>query len=263
MTAISDPAQKPPLGVNGIVGESFSILFGNFINVMLLGFGGAFLGYLINGLMVGFEVAAGVDDGTGFVNAGPVPIIASSLVNLAVYGLVTGMLVQLAYDAKLGRSNSFGTYFNSALPALIPIAVLSVVVAILMAVGMLALIVGGLWVYAVFYVVIPACVIERAGFGAMSRSVELTKEYRWPIVGLFIVVMIMSAIIQMVVAFIGGAAIATLASGGFGAILLGVFLSLITGLGYAYGGIAVALVYARLREIKEGVDVDQIASVFD
>ena len=44
----------------------------------------------------------------------------------------------------------------------------------------------------------------------------------------------------------------------------GILLSaLLSGLGYGIMNISLALIYARLREIKEGVNVDQIASVFD
>ena len=48
-----------------------------------------------------------------------------------------------------------------------------------------------------------------------------------------------------------------------GVIVLGIGLAMINGLAYAFGGIVIALVYARLREIKEGVNVDKIAAVFD
>lgn len=45
--------------------------------------------------------------------------------------------------------------------------------------------------------------------------------------------------------------------------VMGVMNALITGLAYGFGGIIIALTYARLREIKEGVAVDQIATIFE
>ena len=109
-----------------------------------------------------------------------------------------------------------------------------------------------------------AAVIERIGFGAWSRSIALTKEYRWPIVGLFIIFVILTLVIGGVLATVGIVAAAGLGLGGvMGAIALGVVMSLLTGMVNAIGGITVALTYARLREIKEGVDIDQIAAVFD
>ncbi|MEP4249558.1 hypothetical protein [Tateyamaria sp.] len=259
MTDTSAQTAKMPLGVGAIISSSLSIMFGNFGKVFLLGFAGAFLGFIINFLFLGFDAATGSDP---VVNGNPTAFLLGSLVsmviNMAIYGLITALLIQLAYDAKLGRQNSLSTYFKSALPAVLPIAVLSIVIGILSAIGAIALLIGALWVYAVFYVTAPVAVIERGGFGSMGRSENLTKEYRWPIVGLFILVLIVTIVLQLIGIFLVG----VIAAIG-GQFIAGVGLAMITGLAYALGGIAVALVYARLREIKEGVDVDQIASVFE
>ena len=263
MTVVSETGQKIPLGVGTIIGDSFSILFGNFFKVLVLAFIANFAGFLVSGLLFGFAFAAGLTE-PAFIGVGAAlaPLVVI-VINVAVYGLTIGVLVQLAYDAKLGRSNSLGTYFRSALPGIVPILVLSLVVIVLALIGVFALLVGAFWVYAVFYVIIPAIVIERAGFGAMVRSAALTKEYRWPIVGLLMVVVIITLVIGLVSAFIQGAADFALPSSTAAAFGIGVVSMLISGLSYGYGGIAIALVYARLREIKEGVDVDQIAAVFD
>jgi len=259
MADTSSQVQHTPLGVGEIISGSFSIMFGNFFKVFLLGFLGAFLGFIINALLLGVDAALGSGPAVG---TDPTTVVISSVasvvINLIIYGLVTALLIQLAYDSKLGRSNSFGAYFSSALPAIMPIAILSIVIGILSTIGAIALIIGALWVYAVFYVTAPVAVIERGGFGSMGRSAALTKEYRWPIVGLFILVVIMSIVLQFIAGFIVGF---LTAAGGL--IVVGIGVAMINGLAYAFGGIVVALVYARLREIKEGVDVDKIAAVFD
>lgn len=262
MTDTFNPAQKAPLGVGAIISSSFSIMFGNFGKVFLLGFVGAFVGFIINFAFLGFGLATGAADPTIDPNTILIGSILSIVLNLAIYGLVTALLIQLAYDAKLGRSNSFGTYFKSALPAIFPIIVLTLVITILSGIGALALLIGALWVYAVFYVMAPVAVIERGGFGSLGRSAKLTKEYRWPIVGLFLVVMLLSGVLQFIATF-AISALGLAAGGTVGQLIAGIGLAAISGLAYAFGGIAIALVYARLREIKEGVDVDQIASVFE
>ena len=48
-----------------------------------------------------------------------------------------------------------------------------------------------------------------------------------------------------------------------GILLASVAYVVTSALGLGLSGISIALIYARLREIKEGVTVDQIASVFD
>lgn len=263
MSVVSETGRKIPLGVGTIIGGSFSILFGNFFKFLALGFVGALLGFVVDGFVMGFEVAAGMSEpaNAGLGSLGGTEL--SLIVNTVIYSVITGLVVQLAYDAKLGRSHSFGTYLRSALPAIIPIIVLNFVVWILSVIGLIALLVGALWVIAVFSMIAPVAVIERAGFGSMGRSAALTKEYRWPIVGIFIVLAIIIVLVSSVSAFGVGFAVFALAAGWGGVIAMGVIISMLTGLAYAIGGITMALIYARLREIKEGVSVDQVASVFD
>lgn len=262
MTDTSPQLPKTPLGVGDIISNGFSILFGNFIKIMLLGFTGAFLGLIIQSAFLGFGVATGIEEPAALdFTSILIGFGLSMVISLVIYGVVTSLLIQLAYDAQLGRQGNMGSYLKAALPAVLPIAVLALVVGILGMIGSIVII-GGLWIYAVFYVVAPVAVIERGGFGSMSRSAELTKEYRWPIVGLFILVAILSIIMQLAGTFIIGL-MTGLADGIAGFVILGVIYALFTGVVYGFGGVIIALVYARLREIKEGVAVDQIVSVFD
>ncbi len=262
MTDTTASGAGMPLGVGNIISESFSILFGNFVKVILLGFVGTFLGYIFNQFVLGFDpnnsTLALTDPGRFWTL-----FAISMVVSMVVYALVTALLIQLAYDAKLGRSRGMGDYFGPALAAILPIAILSIVVGILTGIGALALVIGALWVYAVFIAMAPAAVIEKAGFGALGRSASLTKGYRWPIVGVLIVVWIVIFLIQMVAGFLLVGMAGMVGSGAFGLIIFGIAASLLGAIGYGLGGISVALIYARLREIKEGIGVDEIAAVFD
>ncbi len=261
-----DILPKQPLGVGALISETFSVFTSNFVKVLIIGFLSSAAGLIVNSLFLGFEVAIGVgeattEDPTALV----IGAIASMVLGVVIYGLVTGILVMLAYDAKLGRQNSIGTYIATAMSAIFPIIILSIVAYVLAMLGALALGIGALWVAAVFYVFVPICLIEKGGFGSLSRSADLTKEYRWPIVGLYVVMMIVMTAISLVagliVGVVGYTAMAGL--GLIGMIIFGALYSALTGIAYAIPAIAVALTYARLREIKDGVDVDQIAAVFD
>lgn len=264
MVAPSQPVQKIPLGVGKIISDSFSVLFGNFFKVLAIGFITAFSAFLLHGLLFGFNVAAGQAD-PEIIGVGDVLVmLASLLFGVFLYALASALMVPLAFDAKLGRTNSLGAYFNFALPALPPIIVMTFGVAILIMIGALALLVGALWVAAVFYVIVPAAVIERVGLGAWGRSIALTKEYRWPIVGLCIIVIVLTSILSIISVAVGVAAAPDLAQTGIlSTVGVGAFLSLVDGLSYVFGGIVAALTYARLREIKEGVDIGQIVAACD
>ncbi len=251
-----------PLGVGGIISDSFSILFRNFILVMILAFIPTLLGIVVSGSIGGWNYALG-DYESEFSLGGNVNYAAVALdliIQLVVYGLATAFLVQLAYDSKLRRDVVPTKYIRPAFAAAIPIAVLGTIIGILAVVGAVALIIPGLWIYAVFSMTSPAIVIERIGYRGMGRSRELTKGYRWPILGAVIIISICSglvaAAIGFVFGFLGSAA-------GIGIVTSVAINSLGGAFGTGLGGIAIALIYARLREIKEGVSVDQISSVFE
>ncbi|MEJ6393563.1 hypothetical protein V8J82_09875 [Gymnodinialimonas sp. 2305UL16-5] len=258
MTDATNPTA--PLGVGAIISESFSILSKNFVAVVILAAIPTFIGLAVSGVLLGWSVALGTADPEQTLDAFAGPGIGitfglSMIVQFAIYGLIVALLVQLAYNAKLGRPISVGEYFGPALSSALPIAILFIAISILASIGLVFLIIPGLWIYAVFFVTAPAVAIERVGFGGMGRSAELTKGYRWPIVGLFLVIaiffIVLGFITQFLAAAIGGIVVA---------LIITVFVNSIA---YGISGIATALAYARLREIKEGVGVDDIVNVFE
>ncbi len=255
-TTLTQPRES--LGVGSIISESFSILFSKFIPVILIAFVPALIGLLASGLLVGFGAALGQEtpqfDGPGSA----IGFVVVFAINMVVYAVTTALLVQLAYDAKLGRPAQIGRYLGPAFGTILPLVVLSLVVAVLFGIAAMFLLIPGLWVYAVFSVMAPAVVIERVGFGGLGRSARLTKEYRWPIIGAFLVLIICIIIINLVTGFVIGLIQAV---GGIAVSL--VLYALLSAIGSGLGSILIALIYARLREIKEGISVDQIAAVFD
>ncbi len=252
---------KESLGVGAIISESFSIFFKRFVQIVSLGFIVSFVSIVISGLFVGFDfVAGGATAEPADLSAfNAVGMIIMMLVNFLAYAILIGAMVLLAYDAKLGRSARTGTYIRAAFANAVPIFLLTILFTILSTIGFFLLVVPGLWVYAVFSVFVPAIVIEGAGFKALGRSRSLTKEYRWPIIGLlFVIGLIMivlmagvGILVALPIGFIAGNTIASL-----------ILQALASGVSYGLAAIPVALIYARLREIKDGVSVDSMADVF-
>jgi hypothetical protein len=117
------------------------------------------------------------------------------------------------------------------------------------------LIVPGYMVTCAFFVAAPVCVAEKAGVGAsLSRSRFLTRGYRWPIFGAYILIAILGGISS------GIAAGATSAVGGIGAMVVGYGVQAIFG---AFSAVLAAVLYYQLRVAKEGIDLAKIASVFE
>jgi hypothetical protein len=104
-------------------------------------------------------------------------------------------------------------------------------------------------------IALPACVIEGLGpVDSLGRSARLTKGHRWKIFGIVILVWFplpaTTAMLGAAMSFLGP----TLQH--FGQFVLGV--AWITGFNSV-----LTVIFHDLRVAKEGVDIGQIASVFD
>ncbi|WP_298937759.1 hypothetical protein [uncultured Ruegeria sp.] len=263
MTDTVNPGTHVPFGVGTVVSDTFSIFFKKIHIVILLGFIPALIDVILNtySLDTSFETVPGSSfDWGGFA----VTIIAVGLISLVAAAVTTAMVIQLAYDTKLARSARIGQYFSAALSNLPAIAILSIVTAFIILGGTLFIIIPGLWLYAVFSVVVPAIVIEGAGFGALRRSASLTKDYRWPIAGtlvlVFLCVMLVSFVLGFLLALVGGNPVQGALSPTPGPWLF--FEAALNAIAYGWTSVAIALIFARLKEIKEGVSVSDLADVF-
>ncbi|MHA3914039.1 hypothetical protein [Halovulum sp. GXIMD14793] len=110
--------------------------------------------------------------------------LAPILVQLVIYFLASALLTFAAYDAVLSRRIRIGYYIGQALRYGPPIILLSLLTSVLIGAGLILVIVPGLYLAACFYVLVPAIMIEQAGFSGMGRSLDLTNGYRFSIVGL-------------------------------------------------------------------------------
>jgi hypothetical protein len=114
-------------------------------------------------------------------------------------------------------------------------------------------VVPGIIVACMLYVSVPACVIEKMGVTAsLNRSALLTRGYRWQIFGLLALVTIAGLIVKLVLMWFGGVML-------WGKLLTFCWLVIAT----AFGAVLAAVVYHDLRVAKEGIDIDNLANVFD
>ncbi|HUI96401.1 MAG TPA: hypothetical protein VLX44_11655 [Xanthobacteraceae bacterium] len=113
----------------------------------------------------------------------------------------------------------------------------------------LGIILAVMWIAAV-----PACIVEGLGpIASMSRSADLSKGFRWRIFGilaLLFLLLLAGTVVQVIL----GTVSSGLAS------VVGFVWSVVWA---AYFNCAIIMTYHDLRVAKEGVDTEQIASVFD
>ncbi len=254
-TSVDVAAEK--LGVGSLIGETFSIFFKRFIYVAILGVIPAVIIVFIQQTVappIDFDNPASAES---FSVAGQ---IVSLIVGVIGSSFVTALIIRFAYDVKTGKPIQIGSYFSSAAASIVPIFICSLIVGICTGIASIALLIPGLYVYSMWCAVVPAIVIEGAGFGSFSRSAELTKNYRWSCMGAIVLMYICAMIPMLIVGVVFGAAGAA-SNIGLTTIIF-VIQALATGLVMAFFGIGIALIYARLREIKEGTSVEKLAEIF-
>jgi hypothetical protein len=178
------------------------------------------------------------------------------LLSIGLGMLSQGVVLHGAFEDLRGRPVSVKASLQAALRRLFPIIGLSVVMAVCEALAAICFLFPAIMLAIMWFVATPACVIEQLGpFGSMGRSSQLTKGHRWKIFGLAILLLLA----LMVVSGVLGASLN--AMGGTTLKLIGELLW--NGAWSVVFTIAAATVYHDLRVIKEGIDVEQVTSVFD
>ncbi|WP_120495244.1 hypothetical protein [Kiloniella sp. EL199] len=158
-----------------------------------------------------------------------------------------------------GRNINIGECLSKSLSVLVPVILSGLLAYIAIVIGIVLLIVPGIFAAICFFVVIPVVVVERPGiFASLGRSADLTKGNRWSILGLFLIIMVIAIVLGFVSNFITIFFVGTSLS--VVAIVISTVVQVITTTFFLIVG---AVTYNNLRNSKEGVSSGEIASVFD
>jgi hypothetical protein len=177
---------------------------------------------------------------------------------VAILIVVLGSVAQAmtlygAFQEMGGQPFSIGESLGVGLAQAVPVLGVAVLGGLLTGLASILLVVPGLIVLCMLYVSVPVCVIEKPGvIASLNRSALLTKGYRWQIFGLLALVGIVNIIVQIVLALLGRLTL-------IGTLLEFVWLVIAT----SFGAVMAAVVYHDLRVAKEGLDIDNLANVFD
>jgi len=137
----------------------------------------------------------------------------------------------------------------------LPLTGLALAGSLLQVIGFALLVIPGLILYTMWFVSVAACVVERTGpWASLRRSKDLTKGHRWKIFGLGALILLLSFVNPVLQGPLKAAGCETVAL---------IFTLIWTSLGSIFSSIVVAVTYYDLRAAKEGLDIEQIASVFD
>jgi uncharacterized membrane protein len=187
---------------------------------------------------------------------GAILLIIGGLLSFVLSMISQAVMVHASFQAMRMRPVNVGESLKVGLARVVPVFLLAILMGILGGLAFLLLIVPGFIVMTMWFVSTPACVVERTGpWASMKRSAALTKGHRWKIFGLLLLLVLLSLIVaglmQLVLMQVGSTILVLL-----GTLLWGALWT-------AYYSIAVVMTYHDLRVAKEGIDIEQIASVFD
>ncbi len=272
-------APKPPFDF----GAQMSATFGTFFKKPVFFTGFIFLGMLIIFVIGGalsaaffipfieaLETSPDPDDelGSFFIGYG----ILIAVLGIGFAFLIT-VIVRAAVTVKLGEGVQFGTAMKRGLAGILPLIGMGLLLIIPFYIGYLLLIVPGLYLGAMFSLILPVVAFEGRGFGALGRSLELTRGYRWVLVGYNLVLGIVATLISYGFSFVAMLIImpfVAMAAESDGSVVATIIASVIGGIIFVVGYAAVicvpyigaAMAYVRLREIKEGGG-DELLKVFE
>lgn len=239
------------VGVFALARDGFRLFFANIGRFFTYAFlPGLILAAMNAYLFAGLETAP-VDPAASpifSVSAGKILVF---LVSTLLHYLVLSVLSLLAIDLLLGLDHKASQYIGQAVRHLLPIVILSTLYTIAIGVGAALFIVPGLYLAAKYYVFAQATLFENLGWSGLGRASDLSKGYRWPLVGFILVV----TIVFILVAGVLVEALAAQIGGGI-AFLIDVLVQTIAlGLYACLAGVT----YLRLRRLTDEMTLEQIA----
>jgi len=172
--------------------------------------------------------------------AGGIGDLLGLVANMFAAFLLQASLVKTVQDEReRHREMTIAGTVNAAMPFLIPVALVSIVAGIAIAVGMVLLVVPGLWLMTIWAVIIPVIVIERSGaFESFGRSQALVRGRGWHVFFTLVLVYIIQLIADYILTRIFSALPGAFRDG-LGTVISGTLIA-------PFLAIVVTLIYYRL-----------------
>jgi hypothetical protein len=166
------------------------------------------------------------------------------------------VLLYGVFQDMRGRPVNLGEAIRRGLSRFFPILGVAILTSVGIVFASLLLVVPGVILAVRWAVALPVCVVEGAGpLASLGRSAVLTRGHRWKVFAILLLLVIVGPLMGAIVASVfrshGGAPGGALAYFVWTAIW-----------GVLYYGV-LTMIYHDLRAAKEGVDVEQLAAVFD
>jgi hypothetical protein len=243
--------------VGDVLGRSFAIWGKNFVPfglITLIVHAPLFLLHLMTpGMSPGVAVAYGSVIG---ILSGALAMVATGAVTYGVVMQMRQQPVSMMQAVKVGLSRMLSVIGVAVVIALMIIVPIVLLVFISPAIAVVVGFVLVIFVNLVYWVAVPAAVVERLGVGdSLSRSAKLTSGSRGTIFLLWLII----GVIAFAFTFALGALLMSLPDLARLIVSTAIQAFVVSSL----GAVVNAVGYQALRTSKEGVSLEDIAKVFD
>jgi len=243
--------------IGRVIGDSLGVFGRNFISFSIL----ALLIGVLDLLMVIFNIAPAETQTLGQMNLAAVGLTV--LVTLVVSGLTQASIIYGTFQDLRGSRAGIGDCIARGLSSVVPVILGTLILSLAVGLASILLIIPGIILALMWWVYIPAIVVEGKGiFDSFGRSRELTRGRRWHIFGLLFIVFLLAFVINFVITLVAAISIVR-APISDPVLVVSTIEYVAQSLLAAFSAVMVAVGYYYLRAEKEGVDVNAIASVFD
>jgi hypothetical protein len=247
LLSILDYRQPVEFRIDDVIVRSWTILSRHFLTFVFL-VGIAQLLPLL--LKVTGLVNQTAPDMSTILTAGAIGLLSFILSTFA-----QAIVIYAAFQDLRGQPVNAMESVRQGFSRVIPVIFASIFMGIVVGLGFLLFVIPGLIALAALAVVVPACVVERLGpMESISRSRDLTTGHRWPILGVGVAWLVIGFMV------VGSVQAALPANPPLPRELVQWIWQVLAG---SFTSVYAAILYHDLRAVREGIGIDEIASVFD
>jgi hypothetical protein len=171
---------------------------------------------------------------------GTLGAVLGSLVEIVAAFLLQATLVKAVQDVRDGRVDmSIGETVRAATPYLGAVAGASILAGIAITIGLILIIVPGLYLITIWAVIVPVIVLEQSGaLASFGRSQQLVRGHGWHVFGTLVLVYIILLAVNLILGLIF-TALPNVLGNGLSSVISGTLIA-------PFLALVVTLVYYRL-----------------
>lgn len=173
--------------LSGVIAEAWAMYRAHAAHLLTIAFVVFVVASLLQALVAGLLGAVGV--------------LLAAIIGIIAAFLLQAALVKAVEDVRDGRADlSLCGTLQAARPAVLRVAVASILAGVAIALGLIAFIVPGLLLMTIWSLIVPVLVIESAGIGeAFGRSRNLVRGFGWNVFGTMVAVFLLLLVANIVV----------------------------------------------------------------